>query len=100
MYGSLGSDRPEELCAGELEILAIALNHSWSKSTVWSKLIKKIKHDFEPQFIPFMARIAGDLMMISGSRWSDIDVLVPVPPSPQKYAKRGFAPTDLRSQAR
>jgi predicted amidophosphoribosyltransferase len=58
-------------------------------------MVKKIKHDFEADLVPFMARVASDFMLLSPARWRDTDVLVPVPPSPEKFGKRGFAPTDL-----
>lgn len=93
--GVFGSDGPEDLPAFGLAITVIGLYHSWTNSTIWSKLVKKIKHDCEGELVPFMARVAADFIYLSSRRWQDTDVLVPVPPSPVKFGRRGFAPTDL-----
>jgi predicted amidophosphoribosyltransferase len=93
--GIFGSDKPESLAVFGHEIAVISIYHSWTASTTWSKLVKKIKHEFQADLVPFMARVASDFMLLSARRWCDADVLVPVPPSPSKYGKRGFAPTDL-----
>ena len=73
----------------------VGVYHSWSLSTVWSKVIRRIKLDYEADLIPFAARVAADFMRERTELAQSADVLVPVPPSPGKYGKRGFAPADL-----
>jgi len=93
--GTFGKDQPEELFAEGQAIAVLGLYHSWSLATVWSKLVKRIKRDHESHLIRFVARIAAAFMLHARLRWQDTDVLVPVPPSVEKFTNRGFAPTDM-----
>jgi predicted amidophosphoribosyltransferase len=93
--GIFGGDHSEDLIADGTGIAVIGLYHSWTKTTVWSKLVNRIKHGHESDLVPFVARIAAGFMLNERRRWQDSEVLVPVPPSTEKYGKRGFAPTDL-----
>jgi predicted amidophosphoribosyltransferase len=85
---------PEFIACGTPAFI-VGLYHSWSLSTTWSQVIRRIKLDYEVDLIPVTSRIAADFMCERTGLAETADILVPVPPSPGKYGKRGFAPTDL-----
>jgi predicted amidophosphoribosyltransferase len=77
-------------------IYTVGPYHSRSYSGKWTKLLKRVKHapyDAEP--IKPMADIMADFIAEQTPLLGEADVLVPIPPSPAKYAERGFAPNDI-----
>lgn len=96
--GIFGGDSPAELIMCGINVCTLGHYYSWSTRTVWSKLMKRLKHDAEDGVAKYMARVAADYIRQSPEKWSDIDAMVPVPPSTSKFGKRGFAPTDLLVQ--
>ncbi|MCL4796462.1 MAG: hypothetical protein KJZ84_18000 [Bryobacteraceae bacterium] len=96
--GMFGGDFPAELTMCGVNVSTLGNYYSWTKRTIWSKLIERLKHNAESEVAKYMARVAADYVQQSHGKWSDIDAMVPVPPSTSKFGKRGFAPTDLLVQ--
>jgi predicted amidophosphoribosyltransferase len=61
------------------------------------ELIRRAKYGHDP----LLAVPLGDLLRraVRASGWSDVDAVVPVPPSPSRAAERGFHLADLLAQA-
>lgn len=93
-----GAEVPEKIHYRNLEIWTLAKYHVMSLSTPWSKIIKRMKHDFEGELVPFTGRVTADFIGHHTDLLRSVDLLVPVPPSPTKFERRGFAPTDQLSR--
>jgi predicted amidophosphoribosyltransferase len=60
----------------------------------WTKLIRAYKEAPAVGLARAFAAVTYEHLVLQG--WfAQIDLIVPIPPNPVKFAKRGFAPTDL-----
>src|SRR5262249_42864381 len=67
---------------------------AYTQRTRWTKWLKQLKGSCRRELVEPLAHILGDVVFDRTSILKTADILVPVPPDPQKYARRGFAPND------
>ncbi len=80
-------------------IYTVGPYHSRSHAGKWTKLLKAVKHaPFKAEPLKPMADILADFIVEKTPLLGLVDVIVPVPPSPAKFAERGFAPNDIVSE--
>ena len=61
----------------------------------WTRLLKSVKKQFQADLLEPIADIAADFLIESTDVVRDLDAVVPVPPSTEKFGDRGFAPNDI-----
>ena len=67
----------------------------YSGAGKWSNLLKAIKRYGKHSLLEAMADIVADFVLEDTDLMKRVDVVVPVPPSPDKFGRRGFAPNDI-----
>jgi predicted amidophosphoribosyltransferase len=78
-----------------LTVFTVGPYRSYSHDEPWSRLLKDVKKRCDPEPLLPLARTLADLLRFRTSVLETIDFSVPVPPDPEKYTRRGFAPTDV-----
>jgi predicted amidophosphoribosyltransferase len=67
---------------------------AYTQRTRWTKWLKQMKANCRQELVAPLAQIMADFAYERTPVLKSADVLVPVPPDPAKYNKRGFAPND------
>lgn len=63
-----------------------------------SEKIRAYKRAFQPELGEAFGWLLADYIMNRTDLLREVDIIVPVPPDTEKYAHRGYAPTDLLAQ--
>jgi predicted amidophosphoribosyltransferase len=61
----------------------------------WTRLLKAVKKQFQADLLEPIADIGADFLIESTDVLKHLDVVVPIPPSIEKFGARGFAPNDI-----
>jgi predicted amidophosphoribosyltransferase len=61
----------------------------------WTRVLKSVKKQFQADLLEPIADIAADFLIENTNVIKDLDAVVPVPPSTEKFSERGFAPNDI-----
>jgi predicted amidophosphoribosyltransferase len=77
-------------------VLVYTVGHyfAYTRRTRWTRWLKELKGSCRREFVEPLANILADVVYERTTVLKTADILVPVPPDPQKYEKRGFAPND------
>ena len=77
------------------EVLTLAAYHPYNMGHPWTRLLKRIKASHEANLLNPLIDILADFIFEETSLLRSADVVVPIPPSTDKYVNRGFAPNDI-----
>jgi competence protein ComFC len=80
---------------GPIEVHTLDAYHPRNMSYPWTKLLKRVKAGHEADLLRTMTDILADFIQENTTVLRSADVVVPIPPSIEKYANRGFAPNDI-----
>jgi predicted amidophosphoribosyltransferase len=94
--GVLGEGFPDTRKIQGVPVHTIGPYYSRSYRGKWTKLLKAIKHaPYDRKPLKAMADIVADFVREATSLLAEVDMIVPIPPSPEKFIERGFAPNDI-----
>jgi predicted amidophosphoribosyltransferase len=82
-------------CRGGVTIHTLAPYYPYSPGDYWTRLLRAVKKQFQSDLLDPIGDIAADFLLELLGILDNADVVVPVPPSTEKFANRGFAPNDL-----
>jgi predicted amidophosphoribosyltransferase len=80
---------------GGVKIYTVGPYRPYCRREKWTKLLWRVKHQFESELLVPMAEVMADFVIKQTPLLKYVDLLVPVPPSPEKFRERGFAPNDI-----
>jgi predicted amidophosphoribosyltransferase len=61
----------------------------------WTQLLKHVKLQFRSDLLKPMAEVMATFILDQTALLEYVDILIPIPPSPEKFGERGFAPNDI-----
>jgi predicted amidophosphoribosyltransferase len=80
---------------GPIEVHTLDAYHPRNASYPWTRLLKRVKGGHEADLLGTIADILADFILERTTVLRSADVVVPIPPSIEKYVNRGFAPNDI-----
>jgi predicted amidophosphoribosyltransferase len=80
---------------GSTEVHTLDAYHPRNMSYPWTKLLKRVKSGHEADLLGTITDILADFILEKTTVLRSADIVVPIPPSTEKYANRGFAPNDI-----
>lgn len=80
---------------GPIEVHTLAAYHPRKLGHPWTKLLKRVKSGHEADLLGSITDILADFVLEGTNVLRSADIVVPIPPSTEKYANRGFAPNDI-----
>ena len=81
-----------------VEVYTLAPYQPYNNGHKWTRILRRIKSNHETELIPPVGDILSDFILQESPVLQCVDLIVPVPPSVEKYANRGFAPNDLMAK--
>lgn len=78
-----------------ITIYTVAPYYSRRGGDRWTRLLKQVKKGFQADLLEPIADVAADFLLENTQVINDVDVVVPIPPSIEKFGERGFAPNDI-----
>ncbi len=83
-------DNPiEKIFAGRIPLVAAHSEFYFSKESIMQQLIHQLKYKSNKEIGIYLGEIMGKTLL-SSNRFSNIDVLIPLPLYPEKERKRGY----------
>ncbi len=80
---------------GSVEVHTLAAYHPYNTGDHWTKLLRRIKTGHEAKLLEPVTDILAEFIVEETNVLRSSDIVVPVPPSTDKYVDRGFAPNDI-----
>lgn len=77
------------------EIHALGRYVAWAGNTVLTERIRDMKRRSHPELAQHLAGLLAGYVARHSDLYERIDVVVAVPPDPEKFARRGYGPTDM-----
>jgi len=78
-----------------VEIHSLAGYHPYNAGHPWTRVLRRIKSAHRVELLNPVADILADFVLEHTGILRSADMVVPVPPSAEKYTERGFAPNDI-----
>jgi predicted amidophosphoribosyltransferase len=80
---------------GSVEVHTVDGYHPYNPAHPWTKLLRRIKAGHEVDLLASVTDILADFLFETTDVLRYVDIIVPVPPSTEKFVNRGFAPNDV-----
>lgn len=91
----MGLVTPLHDVVGGVNIHTVSHYYPYYAGDNWTKLLSAVKHRGEAHLLDPMADVLADFIFESTAILKTADILVPIPPSTDKFGHRGFAPNDI-----
>lgn len=91
-----GENPVEQLFTGRVAIQAAMAGYYFHKSAAVQHIIHQFKYHHRKDVAVYMGRMMGNMLLRSG-RFSDLDVIIPIPLHNKKKKLRGYNQSDLLS---